>query len=235
MSSLLTHRAADGRPECMAYFGLLPPYTLEDVHKAYKARAREVHPDRGGSQSAFLQLQEAYEEAQAYATFLAGRRQWLSAQVEPYLQQQEIIDEVQRRGGRVVVEGVDWMNRSFGDFAVLAERLKSIELRNSNEADDLLRHLAQNRNALRYLRDLDLAGSAVSDAGLAHLTELRELRRINLARTRITESGAALLAALPELRQLNVAGTAIGWWARRRLARDLPGVSILAREADLAH
>jgi len=222
--------AADGRPECMTVLGLLPPYTLDDVHKAYKARALTVHPDRGGSQAAFLALQEAYEQAQGYVTFRAGRQQWLAAQVEPYLKQQEIAAAAEQFGGRATIESIDWMNQSFGDFAVLAERLKAIELRDYPDGDQFLEYLAANGKLLRFLRDLDLAGSAVSDAGLKFLVELVELRRVNLARTRVTEAGLGFLDALPELKEINVAGTAVGWWARRRLRKRLPGVEIVAQD-----
>ena len=221
---------ANGRPECMAILGLLPPYLLDDVHKAYKARALAVHPDRGGSQADFLALQEAYEEAQAYVAFLGGRQQWLAAQVEPYLKQQEVAAEVEQRGGRVKIEEVPWMTRSFGDFAALAERLTSIELRDSKDGDAFVKFLAHNGKLLRFLHDLDLAGSTVSDAGLACLVELRELRRLNVARTQVTQAGLALLQGLPELRRVNVAGTRLGWWARRRLKTLLPGVEIEAHD-----
>lgn len=221
---------ANGRPECMTVLGLLPPYLLDDVHKAYKARALEVHPDRGGSQADFLALQEAYEQAQAYVTFLAGRQQWLAAQVEPYLKQQEVAAEVGRRGGRVTIEDVEWMSRSFGDFAVLAERLKAIELHDCADGDAFLSYLEKNGKLLRFLHDLDLTGSTVSDAGLACLLELRELRRLNLSGTQVTESGLALLQRLPELRRISVAGTALGWFARRRLKKLLPGVAVISRD-----
>jgi len=40
--------------------------TLEDVLHAYRERAKEVHPDQGGSQEAFTELQKAYEQANDY-------------------------------------------------------------------------------------------------------------------------------------------------------------------------
>src|SRR5258707_5777866 len=94
----------DERPEFMVYLGLLPPYTVDDVHKAYKARALAVHPDRGGSTADFLALQENYGRAQEYVRFQEGRRNWLSAQVEPDLRQQEIIAAVDVLGGQVEIE-----------------------------------------------------------------------------------------------------------------------------------
>jgi hypothetical protein len=221
-----TASPGDTRPEFMIFLELLPPYNLDDVHKAYKARALTVHPDRGGATADFLKLQEHYQQAQEYVKFQEGRRHWLATQVEPYLHQQEIVAEVERRGGSAEVEGLGWMQRSFGDFATLAERLRGIRLRDSADGDEFLKYLADNASQLRYLRYLDLAGSAISDAGLEHLTTLRELARINLAGTRVTGTGLKRLAALPHLEWINVAGAPIGWWTKLQLRRRLPGVKL---------
>lgn len=40
--------------------------TMEEVRKAYQEKAKEVHPDRGGSKEEFNQLQTAYEQANTY-------------------------------------------------------------------------------------------------------------------------------------------------------------------------
>ena len=37
----------DERPEFMAILGLLPPYSREDVKRAYLAKVRTAHPDHG--------------------------------------------------------------------------------------------------------------------------------------------------------------------------------------------
>ena len=81
----------DSRPEFLVILGLLPPCSEEDVQRAYRARVAKLHPDHGGSQAEFIQLQEAYEQAQEYARFQEGRRQWLANQVEPYVAQQAIV------------------------------------------------------------------------------------------------------------------------------------------------
>jgi hypothetical protein len=210
------------RPEFMALLELLPPYTADDVHKAYKARALAAHPDRGGSKDDFLKLQQAYEQAQEYVRFSEGRRHWLAKQVEPYLKQTEIIDEVERRKGSVTVEKVDWMQRSFGDFATLAERLRNIDLRDAPDGDEFLEFLATQGEHLRFLTELDLAGSRISDAGLVQLRCLHGLQRLNLARTPITAAGLEILADLPDLAWVNVGGTKVGWWGRWRLGSRFP-------------
>jgi hypothetical protein len=42
------------------------PFTTGRVRAAYRARSRTLHPDAGGSESAFIRLREAYDEALAY-------------------------------------------------------------------------------------------------------------------------------------------------------------------------
>ncbi|MGQ0634842.1 MAG: DnaJ domain-containing protein [Planctomycetaceae bacterium] len=221
---------SEGRPDFMALLGLLPPYIEEDVHKAYKAKAIEWHPDRGGSKENFIRLQEAYENAMDFVKFTEGRRLWLARQVEPYLRQQEVVADVERRGGSVTVETVDWMQRSFGDFASLADRLRGIRLRDNADGDAFLRSLAEAGKDLRYLVDLDLAGTRVSDAGLVLVQNLRNIQRLNLARTGVTAAGLRVLQALGDLQWLNLAGTSIGWWGRQTLKRALSGVQVVATE-----
>jgi hypothetical protein len=217
----------DERPEFMISLGLLPPYSLEDVHKAYKARALAVHPDRGGSTADFLLLQENYGQAQEYVKFQKGRRNWLATQVEPYLHQQEVVAEIERRGGSVEIETLDWMQRSFGDFAALADRLRTIKLRDCPDGDGFLKYLADNAENLKYLSGLDLAGGTVTDAGIDSLLALGSLARISLAGTRITGPAIKRLAPLEHLEWLNVTGIPIGLWTRWQLRWVLRDVEIV--------
>jgi hypothetical protein len=224
--------AHDSRPDFMMLLGLLPPYTLEDVEKAHKARAREAHPDHGGSQHDFLRVQEAYASARDYVQFHDGRRQWLAAQVEPYLRQQEIVATILEHGGAAQIEQVDWMARSDGDFAVLAERLRTVALRGHQRADELAAYLGQHAKDLRYLQELDLSQSSITDAGLRGLEPLRSLRRLNLAETNISVAGLDLLSALPEIERVNIARTKIGAFTRWRLGSRFPHVRFLSRATD---
>jgi uncharacterized membrane protein len=59
------------------------------------------------------------------------------------------------------------------------------------------------------LRWLDLAGTKVTDAGLAQLTVFPNLARLHLERTPITDAGLASLAGLANLEYLDLYGTAI--------------------------
>jgi len=216
----------DSRPEFLVFLGLLPPCSPEDVHRAYKARAAILHPDHGGSPAAFLLLQDAYVQAQEYAKSQEGRRMWLANQVEPYIAQQTIVAEVELRGGKVGIEQLAWLRDSFGDFAVLAERLRTIVLHDCAEADEVLRYLAEQAEHLRHLREIDLTGSLVSDAGIESLCALRGLERINLEDTLVSESGIVALTSLPELKWVNVGSTRLRWWTRWQLGRNHPRLTL---------
>lgn len=47
--------------ELVETLGLDPPFTLERARAAYKARALDVHPDRGGTHEQMLELNRAFE------------------------------------------------------------------------------------------------------------------------------------------------------------------------------
>ena len=47
--------------------GIDPDATATEIRDAYRSRAKETHPDRGGSSEEFKQLQEAYATAKDHA------------------------------------------------------------------------------------------------------------------------------------------------------------------------
>lgn len=49
--------------ETIGVFNLPVPYTKADVRRAYKRLAHDAHPDHGGSESAFIELKKAHDEA----------------------------------------------------------------------------------------------------------------------------------------------------------------------------
>src|SRR5262249_29682799 len=153
----------------MVTLGLLPPYTLEDVQAAYREKAKTTHPDRGGSVAAFEELHEAYERAQEYLQFHRDRRGWLAVQVERYAVQETVANEVRRLGGTVEVEEIDWLKRSFGDFAVVTERLRGMRLTGRMEGDAILKYLVEHASGLTYLLWLDVSGSQISDEVILQL------------------------------------------------------------------
>src|SRR5262245_28619316 len=170
------------RPPFMAVLGLLPPYELADVKAAYRDKVLAAHPDRGGDPADFVRLKQAYDQAVQYATFLGDRRGWIAAQVEPYLQQEAVIAEVLRRGGRVEVERFPWMEKSWGDgFPLLAQRLRNVYVRDMADGDSFLAFLADHRPA--YLVGLDVAGSRVSCKGVRRLAGHEVIRRLDVSGT----------------------------------------------------
>ena len=119
------------RPAFMVTLGLLPPYTLSDVQSAFRVKALDTHPDRGGAKADFLKIHEAYDQAMEYVRFTGDRRRWIANQVECHLRQQEVAAEVERLGGQTEFEQPAWAMPCVGDFAVLADRLCVIELQNT--------------------------------------------------------------------------------------------------------
>jgi Leucine Rich repeat len=69
-----------------------------------------------------------------------------------------------------------------------------IDLEDCPVGDDDLRDFS----CFIYLQFLDLTGTRVTDAGLAHLKGLTQLRELDLSKTRVTKTGLAeLRKALP--------------------------------------
>lgn len=53
-------------PRWAAVLGVTPPFTFARVRAAYRTRSMAAHPDAGGTDAAFVRLQDAFEEAKAY-------------------------------------------------------------------------------------------------------------------------------------------------------------------------
>jgi hypothetical protein len=215
----------------MATLGLLPPYSLEDVHEAYRTRAKVAHPDRGGDAAQFEQLHEAYERALEYVRFHGSRRRWIGARVEEYLRREALIAEVRRRGGDVDLEGNAWVKEDLGDeFAQFVDKLVGIHWHGPQVDDEALAYLAQERDSLQTLQVLDLAGSRVSDRGLSRLQDLTSIHELDLRGTAVSFRGVRELLPRLHLRRLNVGGTAIGWWGRARLRWQFPGLKVVSEK-----
>jgi hypothetical protein len=206
----------------MKTLGLLPPYSLDDVKSAYRIKALETHPDRGGSVGDFLKVQEAYERAVDFVNYCGDHRKWIADHVDFYLRQSEAADAVRRLGGQVEFEEVDWLRQSVGDFAWLAERLRVIRLAGTATDDAFLAFLVEAPLRTPFLLELDLSGTRVTDEGLKALSGLHVLQRLDLSRTGVTEHVvSALVAALPALEEVGLSGTSVGWLSRWRLHASL--------------
>jgi hypothetical protein len=54
-------------PPCLVALGLTLPCTVERIKSAFKRLAVDTHPDRGGSDAAFIELTQTYRRALQYA------------------------------------------------------------------------------------------------------------------------------------------------------------------------
>jgi hypothetical protein len=215
----------------MVVLGLLPPYTLDDVKACYRDKVMKAHPDRGGSAEEFNRLKEAYEQATRYMDMRRDLRGWIAARVEPHLLQQEIAEEVARRGGTVSFERFDWLHKTFGEgFALLEEKLRRIELHGSEGGDAFLTYLASKPLGVRHLQELDLSDSPVTDDSVGFLANL-PLRRLNVARTALTWGGVwDVLTAVPALHWIDVSGLGFSFLFRLRLRWAFPRVQFVTNQ-----
>ena len=221
------HHAADARPDFLATLGLIPPCTVEDVKQAYLVKVKTAHPDAGGNAEDFRKLQEAYEKASEWAKFRASRIQWLATWVEKYVEQDGVVAELQRRGAKVEIEGVDWLRRSFGDdFSHVAEKVHSITWNGPAVDDKAITWLSDHRTTLTALKSLDLTRSAVTDAGVQHLSAFPSLKELNLSETKISAGALVVLDRFPDLKWLGLKNTQIGWLARTKLKLKHPKVEV---------
>jgi hypothetical protein len=209
------------RPPFMVTLGLMPPYMAEDVEKAYLARIKEIRPDLGGDPQAFYDVQNAYMQAKEYVKFRGDRRGWIAKRMDEYIGVQEVIDRLKQFGAQVETDALDWLEKSFGDFAELTETILAVRLNNSVSGDEFIEYLVSQRDKLLELRRIDLAGCAVSDAAVRQLSVFRRLQELNLNRTPITWEALHIAGWLPELEEVHVEGTGLGWLTRRKLASQL--------------
>ncbi len=206
----------------MVALGLLPPYTLSDVKSAYRAKALATHPDRGGASDDFIKIHPTYQQAMEYVEYIGDRRQWIAGQVDCYLRQHEVVEAVERLGGRTEFEEADWLKPHVGDFVLLAERLRVISVPNTVADDAFLTFLTERLRHVSYLTELNLAGTCITDKGLQELKGFGLLRRLDLSGTKATKHGIqAAVKSLPSLEWIGMTGSRVGWLSRWRLHRLL--------------
>src|SRR6476660_7085565 len=139
------------RPPCMVTLGLMPPYMAEDVEKAYLARVKDIRPDLGGDPKPFYEVQTAYMQAKEYVKFRGDRRGWIARRMEEYLGVQEVIQGLKKFGAEVETNALDWLEKSFGDFAELTEMILGIRLNDSAHGEDFIEYLVGQRDKLLEL------------------------------------------------------------------------------------
>ncbi|MEM8946812.1 MAG: hypothetical protein AAGD11_16680 [Planctomycetota bacterium] len=217
MPSSRVNQSDDGRPDFMVILGLAPPYAVEDVKTAYLAKAKEVHPDHGGSVEAFNELQAAYDRAKHYLEFRSDRRRWIANQMADYLQVGEVVEQLESFGAEVVSESIDWLKQSFGDFAQLTESITSVRLIDSANADAMIGYMVGQTDVLGQLRRLELAGCQVSDEAVLQLEAFQQLEHLDLAGTPITKDALWIVDSILDLESIDISDTSIGWWTRRKV------------------
>jgi len=139
-----------------------------------------------------------------------------------YQQDQPLLAEVKRLNGKATIEvaAPDWLRAIAGDES-LAVFGKIVEL-NLNErtdghkepepkklsdrvTDDWLKLVADQRD----LRRIEVSGTAVTSAGMAHLKDLTNLEFLNVCLTAVDDEGLAHLSALTKLRRATVCSSKI--------------------------
>jgi hypothetical protein len=219
--------AADGRPDFLVKLGVLLPCTPEDVKQAYLAKVKSVHPDEGGTQADFLELQEAFERATEYAQFLSGRRKWLAVQIERYVEQEAAIEHLRAEQGQVTLEHKHWLSREIGkDFAQVLDVISAVRWNGPQVGDEQIDWMLQRVALFNALRRLDLSGSRLTDQAVTRLDAFSNLEHLDLRDTPITHRGLQVLDKLPNLGYLNLRGTRIGAMRVVLLRRAHPQIEI---------
>jgi hypothetical protein len=199
------------------------PCSEQDVKEAYLAKAKHAHPDAGGNHEQFLELQTDYERAVHYCKFHSGRSRWLAESVERYIQQQQVIGEIEQRGGRVTLEHLDWLKREIGeDFAQVLDTIGGIRFAGPEADDTAIDFLLSRQAELSTLHWLDFSRSKITNRGLMKVAAFPTLRKIDLRGTRISNAGLRVLKSLPRLEWVGLTGSAVTWFGRFRLRRSMP-------------
>ncbi len=205
------HEKHQRRPPCMVRLRLMPPYTLEDVKQAYRQEAKTAHPDAGGSQSAFNDLQTVYEQAQEFVEFYGDRRHWIGKLTERYIRQCECTGALEEFGAKIELDQENWRREAMEDFSVLTQIIIGIRWNREHSTQELFSILERYDNCLTKLRLLDLTGSDYSDRHSEELLRLERLVRIDLRETQASLRTIRPLCELPNLEVINLRRCRVSW------------------------
>lgn len=221
---------ASPRPPCMQRLGLLPPYSIEDVKKAYRQRAKAAHPDGGGNSADFAALHADYQRALSLAAFHESRRRWLGDRVERYVERTQLIAQLEELGGRADFQRPDNYLQDYGpDYAEILCELVAIHLNGSSATDAALQTLC-NSAVFPEVQLLDLSESAVTDVGLQAMAG-SGLAGLNLRGTKISVQSLDVMKRLQKLEWLHLGQTKIGLWSRWRLRKNCPQLEVVTNPA----
>ena len=227
------------QPEFMVTLGLAPPYTIEDVKEAYRTKAMQLHPDKGGDTGQFNELHEAFVQASQYVKFRVSRRDWLGELVDTYAAQENLADELARLGARIVIEEMPWMQSWLGsDFAQVLDRIVEVDLRHSQQANAAMEMIAKEYGQLEHLRVLDLSGVRGVDGGLDCIARLAGLETLRLDGCQLSPQGLAALdqalEARPLVQTVEWSTADVGAWQRARLRFRHRDIRFMFRHAGSA-
>ena len=112
-----------------------------------------------------------------------------------------------------------------GEMKYIAQfdQLKELGLASSYVTDAGLAHL----QVLTSLRRLDLTGTQITDAGLVHVERLTNLDHLELSGTQITDAGLARLKALRNLTYLRLQDTQVTEQGVSQLTEALPDIYVV--------
>src|SRR5579872_6105606 len=119
------------------------------------------------------------------------------------------VDEIRLIRGHyeTLKRGPNWLRECIGDDWMLAvdDEINSIDLSGTAITDAGLVHISR----LPKLQELHLDGTHIGDSGLAHLNDLTSLEILSLSGTRISDSGLANLKCLARLVRLILSNTRV--------------------------
>jgi hypothetical protein len=192
--------------------GLSLPVTPEDVKQAFREKVKQAHPDRGGDSQQFRALQQAFDEALAFAQRNGKRLPWIGVQMPLYIAQREIVRLVESWGGTAEVQHLGWLEDTVGeDFTAIADRLVEIDLTRRNVGDRELIELASHPDGLQFLEVLRVAHTSVGDIGILKVTAASNLRYLDVRGARVSRSLRKKLADLPQMSRVEGARSWADW------------------------
>jgi hypothetical protein len=227
---LPVQRRKPRRPNYIRALGLLPPYSIRDVKKAYHAKAARLHPDAGGDPVEFKALHFAYTRALDHARFQDSRREWLGNRIERYAARERVLNEVKLVGGTCRLGALDDYIDEFGrDFAEVVRELIAVEISGPNITDGSLSWIDSVLLVGPEVRTLAVRNATISSAGLMRLSAFESIRALDLRGTPITEDGLQVVRRFERLEWLHLGKTGVGYFARRRIKRDFPRITVVTK------
>ena len=215
---------ADPKPEDWSILGVTWPCTRAEVRAAFVARATALHPDRHPDlddatrarlDRAMATLNAAWDRVEAWpgwndldhdddAFVEEHDRASRDVDLEPPPGFHAMGAGSHRYQLRLVGQSRDLLRLAdWADRRVAYRRLRCNDRR--IDAD----HLAVAVAALPELRSLDLDGTGVDDAAVAHLRRATRLTDLHLCETNVTDDAVRVIAGLQHLHALSLADTRV--------------------------